>query len=160
MCLSLTPRALCESSSLHSPISDGESGSRSIFTSFLKLLDSATSGSHHKSRPDGISEMSPTSEEPRNYAHALPDEIQEGNLLYLLSNPLLLSLTADYLSPLSIVNLAATCRSFRGLMYGTPGVFRRLDLSLSKPARNSCRRDGQIWRNFQLNENMTEDESA
>lgn len=105
--------------------------------------------------------MTQTSQEHGNGAHALPDEIQEGTLLFLLSNPLLLCLTADHLPPSSTVNLAATCRSFRNLVYGTPGVFRRLDLSRLRSAQfDICPIGGQAWRNVQLDENVTEDESA
>lgn len=105
--------------------------------------------------------MTTTSQEHGNSAYALPDEIQQGTLLFFLSNPLLLSLTADYLTPSSTVNLAATCRSFRDLVYGTPGVFRRLDLSLLRSAQFDVGPiGGQVWRDIQLDENITEDESA
>lgn len=105
--------------------------------------------------------MTLISQEHGNDTRALPDEIQEGTLLFILSNPLLLSLTADYLSPLSTVNLAATCRSFRSLVYGTPGVFRRLDLGQVRSAQiDVCPVDqgGHMWRNVQLDETITEDD--
>lgn len=162
MYLTLTP-TLCEPPSLQSPLCPGDSGAKSLFAPFLKLLDNATSGSHQHSTLGGYPEMTPISQEHGDGAHTLPDEIQEGTLLFILSNPLLLSLTADYLSPLSTVNLAATCRSFRSLVYGTPGVFRRLDLSEVRSAQfDVCPIDqgGQMWRNVQLDENITEDESA
>ena len=107
--------------------------------------------------------MHPISHEHGDGVHALPDEIQEGTLLFLLSNPLLLSLTVDHLPPSSALNLAATCRSFRSLVYDTPGVLRRLDLTQVRSAQfdiDPIDQGGQIWRNAQLDENLTEDESA
>ncbi|ROW06686.1 hypothetical protein VPNG_06752 [Cytospora leucostoma] len=104
--------------------------------------------------------MAPIGQEHWDGAHTLPDEVQDGTLLFLLSNPLLLSLTVDYLPPSSIVNLAATCRSFRSLVYDTPGVFRRLDLSHIKSAQLDIDSidGGALWRNAQFEEDVTEDD--
>lgn len=93
--------------------------------------------------------------------HVLPDEIQEGTLLFFLSNPLLLSLTVDHLPPSATVSLAATSRAFRSLIHHTPGVFRRLDLTQVKSAQfdiDPIDQGGEVWRNVQLDENLTEDE--
>lgn len=163
MYLALTPTVLCEPPSLHSPSCYGDPGPKSLLAPFLKLLDTATSGSHQHSTPSGHNAMTPIRHEHGAGACTLPDEIQEGTLLFFLSNPLLLSLTVDYLSPSATVNLAATCRSFRSLVYGTPGVFRRLDLSQVRSAQFDIYpidQGGEIWRNVQLDESLTEDESA
>lgn len=162
MYLPLTPTILCEPPPLHSPLSTGESGTKSLLGPFLRLLDTAASSSHQQPTPDGYPEMGPIGQEHWDSAHTLPDEIHDGTLLFLLSNPLLLSLTVDYLPPSSIVNLAATCRFSRSLVYDTPGVFRRLDLSQIKSAQLDIDpvEGGALWRNSQLDENVTEDESA
>ncbi len=91
----------------------------------------------------------------------LPDEIRDGTLLYLLSNHLILSHTAPYLPVTAILNLAATSRAFRRLVYDTSQVFRYLDLSDVKAAQfdiPGIDHGGQTWRNVQLDENLTEDE--
>ncbi|KUI55715.1 hypothetical protein VP1G_03061 [Cytospora mali] len=161
MYLSLTPTTLCEPPPLHSTCA-GDSGARSLLAPFLKLLDTATCGSHQQPTSVSRPEMVPFGHEQHgDCVHALPDEIQEGTLLFLLSNPLLLCLTADYLTPSSTVNLAATCRFLRSLVYGTPGVFRHLDLSQVRSAQFDIPpidQGGQIWRNVQLDENLTEDD--
>jgi uncharacterized protein (DUF2249 family) len=59
------------------------------------------------------------------------------------------------------LNLAATSRSFRFLVYHTPNVFRRLQLSNVKTAQfdvDEVDRGGETWRNVQLDENLTEHE--
>ena len=96
-----------------------------------------------------------------NHHAALPDEIQEGTLLHLLSNHLLLCHTAPYLPISAVLNLAATCRSFRALINETPTVFRHLDLSHVQSAQfdiDPIDQGGETWRNVQLDENLTEDE--
>ncbi|KAK3303124.1 uncharacterized protein B0T15DRAFT_400938 [Chaetomium strumarium] len=101
--------------------------------------------------------MTQTCESP----HGLPIEIQHCALLQLLSNSLVLSQTAPYLSCYDILNLAATSRSFRFLVYHTPNVFRRLQLSNVKTAQfdvDEVDRGGETWRNVQLDENLTEDD--
>jgi hypothetical protein len=82
-------------------------------------------------------------------------------LLKLLANSLVLSQTAPYLSCYDVLNLAATSRAFRFLVYHTPHVFRRLELSSVKTARfdvDGIDHGGETWRNVQLDENLTEDE--
>ncbi|VBB79728.1 Putative protein of unknown function [Podospora comata] len=91
----------------------------------------------------------------------LPSEIQETALLQLLANSLVLSQTAPYLSCYDVLNLAATSRAFRFLIYHTPQVFRRLDLGNVKTAQfdsDAVDRGGQTWRNVQLDETLTEDD--
>lgn len=91
----------------------------------------------------------------------LPSEIQETALLQLLANSLVLSQTAPYLSCYDVLNLAATSRAFRFLIYHTPQVFRRLNLGNVKTARfdsDAVDRGGETWRNVQLDEILTEDE--
>jgi len=82
-------------------------------------------------------------------------------LLSLLSNSLILSHTAPYLPVTAVLNLAATSRSFRDLIYSTPQVFRYLDLTQVRSAKfhvQTIDRGGETWRNVQLDENLTEDE--
>lgn len=93
--------------------------------------------------------------------HELLKDLQETTLLTLLSNPLLLCHTVDYLPVYSTLSLAATSRTFRDLIYHTQRVFRRLDLSQVKSAQFDIApidQGGQTWRNVQLDENVTEDE--
>lgn len=89
------------------------------------------------------------------------EQIQQGNLLYLLSNHLILNHTVPYLSISALLNLSATSRSFRELTYETPSLFRHLDLTEVKTAQfdiDGIDHGGETWRNVQLDENLTEDE--
>lgn len=91
----------------------------------------------------------------------LPHEIQHSALLQLLSNSLILGHTAPYLPVADVLNLAATSRAFRYLIYDTPQVFRRLDLTPCKTAQfeiDGIDHGGETWRNVQVDENLTEDE--
>ncbi|KAK0616806.1 hypothetical protein B0T14DRAFT_434277 [Immersiella caudata] len=91
----------------------------------------------------------------------LPVEIQHSALLHLLANSLVLSHTTPYLSCYDILNLAATSRAFRFLVYQTPQVFRRLELSNVRTAQfdiDGIDRGGESWRNNQVDENLTEDD--
>lgn len=93
--------------------------------------------------------------------NGLPIEIPRGALLRLLANSLVLSQTAPYLSCYDVLNLAATARVFRFLVYNTPHVFRRLELGSVKTAQfdlDAADRRGETWRNTQLDEYLTEDE--
>ncbi|KAH6617694.1 hypothetical protein B0J18DRAFT_258578 [Chaetomium sp. MPI-SDFR-AT-0129] len=102
--------------------------------------------------------MTQTWEESRN---DLCDETQHPALLQLLANSLVLSQTAPYLSCYDVLNLAATARAFRFLVYHTPNVFRRLVLSNVKTAKfeiDAIDRGGETWRNVQLDENLTEED--
>lgn len=98
---------------------------------------------------------------PTNEDLPLPHEIEEGTLLHLLSNQLVLSQTIPYLPVASIVNLAASSRTFWALIYGSPRVFRHLDLTQVQAAQFDIEpidQGGETWRNVQLDENLTEDE--
>ncbi|KAK3381950.1 hypothetical protein B0H63DRAFT_451239 [Podospora didyma] len=91
----------------------------------------------------------------------LPIEIQQSALLRLLTNSLILCHTTPYLSCSEVLNLAATSRAFRYLVYHTPQVFRRLDLTNVKSVQfdiDSIDHGGETWRNVQLDENLTEDD--
>lgn len=93
--------------------------------------------------------------------NGLPCDVQHRTLLQLLANSLVLAHTVPYLSCYDVLNLAATSRAFRFLVYHTPHVFRRLDLGNVKTAQfeiDGIDRGGQTWRNVQMDENLTEDE--
>ncbi|KAL2265964.1 hypothetical protein VTJ83DRAFT_5316 [Remersonia thermophila] len=90
-----------------------------------------------------------------------PIETQEQcHLLRLLTNSLVLSQTAPYLSCYDVLNLAATAQAFRYLVYNTPNVFRRLDLSQVKRAQFEDRlgRTGGAWDHESLDRSLTQDE--
>lgn len=91
----------------------------------------------------------------------LPAEIQHSALLQLLSNSLILCHTVPYLHVADILALAATSRAFRWLIYGTPQVFRRINLTPFKSAQfdiQAIDHGGETWRNGQVDENLTEDD--
>jgi hypothetical protein len=91
----------------------------------------------------------------------LPEEVNQLTLLDLLSNTLVLTRTVPHLPVASILRLAATSHAFRDLVYGTPGIFRHLDLSHVRSAKfeiAAIDHGGQTWRNVQMDENLTEDE--
>ncbi|KAK4221036.1 hypothetical protein QBC38DRAFT_149796 [Podospora fimiseda] len=81
----------------------------------------------------------------------LPTEIQQNALFQLLSNSLVLSHTTPYLSSHDVLKLGATSRGFRFLIYHSPQVFRRLDVSnikatqLAPPPRSTIG-----WPNVQV----------
>ncbi|KAH9883462.1 hypothetical protein F4778DRAFT_662211 [Xylariomycetidae sp. FL2044] len=83
------------------------------------------------------------------------------SLADLLCNTLVLHHTIPYLTISSILSLAATSRLYRELLRNTPGVFRHIDLTNVKAAQFDIQRidhGGQVWRNVQLDENLTEDD--
>ncbi|KAH8598899.1 hypothetical protein B0O99DRAFT_505576 [Bisporella sp. PMI_857] len=85
------------------------------------------------------------------------------NLLRLLSNTLVLYHTAPYIPIPSLLALGATSKSFKSLIYNTPNVFRHLDLSGISSLQLTSQvgaidHGGQVWRNAQLDENVTEDD--
>src|SRR5271155_2622289 len=95
----------------------------------------------------------------------MPDENLELpiTLLQLLSNTLVLYQTVPYLPVSALLALGATSKSFRNLTHGTPNVFRHLDLTQVKRAKFEIAvidQGGEVWRNVQLDENLTEDECA
>ncbi|KAH8803210.1 hypothetical protein F5884DRAFT_499702 [Xylogone sp. PMI_703] len=83
------------------------------------------------------------------------------SLIEFLSNPLFLYRTVPYLPVSSLLALGATSKSFQTLIHKTPKVFRHLDLSEtgSLPRRiTAIDQGGEVWRNVQLDENVTEDD--
>ncbi|CAD6447992.1 bfb4d94b-76d8-4567-b13b-be4655024c47 [Sclerotinia trifoliorum] len=83
------------------------------------------------------------------------------SLLRLLSNTLILYQTTPHLPVSSLLALGATSKSFKELIYKIPHVFRYLKLSDVKSVKSevgSIDNGGQIWRNVQLDENVTEDD--
>ncbi|KAI1100783.1 hypothetical protein F4804DRAFT_33609 [Jackrogersella minutella] len=95
----------------------------------------------------------------------IPEDIiiHHNPLLNLLTNTLVLHQTIPYLPISSLLNLAATSPSFRDLLLRrTPGVFRHLDLTQVKTAQfdidGGIDHGGEIWRNVQVDENLTEDD--
>ncbi|KAI0880014.1 uncharacterized protein GGS22DRAFT_176219 [Annulohypoxylon maeteangense] len=91
------------------------------------------------------------------------DEITLNPLLNLLTNTLVLHQTIPYLPISSLLNLSATSPSFRDLLLRrTPGVFRHLDLTRVKTAQfeldGGIDHGGEVWRNVQVDENLTEDD--
>lgn len=91
----------------------------------------------------------------------LPVEVQHSALLQLLTNSLILCHTTPYLSCHDVLNLGATSRAFRYLVYHTPQVFRRLELGNVKAAQfdiDAIDHGGETWRNVQVDESLTEDE--
>ena len=84
-------------------------------------------------------------------------------LLHLLSNSLVLDQTVPYLPVSSLLALGATSKSFKDLVHRTPHVFRYVHLSNVKSAQfeiPNIDNGGNSWRNVQLDENVTEDESV
>jgi hypothetical protein len=83
------------------------------------------------------------------------------SLLQLLSNTLVLYQTTPYLPVSALLALGATSKSYRELIHNTPNVFRHLDLTRVKAAQfNIAAIDhgGEVWRNVQMDENVTEDD--
>lgn len=66
---------------------------------------------------------------------SLPAEIRHNALLQLLANSLVLNHTTPYLSSYDVLNLAATSRTFRYIVYSTPHIFSRLDLTTVRKAQ-------------------------
>ncbi|KAK9771007.1 putative F-box domain-containing protein [Seiridium cardinale] len=88
-------------------------------------------------------------------------ESSNSSLPDLLSNNLILHETVPLLPISALLDLAATTKDIRALLYHTPGVFRHVDLTSVKTAQfdvPGIDRGGEIWRNVQLDENLTEDE--
>jgi hypothetical protein len=91
----------------------------------------------------------------------LPEEVQHSALFHLLSNSLVLSHLAPHLSCYDLLNLGGTSRAFRYLVHATPQVWQRIDLTEVRSAQfdiEGIDRGGEVWRNVQLDENVTEDE--
>lgn len=94
-------------------------------------------------------------------SHVPSDRSHAVTLLQLLSNHLILYQTVPYLPVSSLLALGVTSRSFQNLIHHTPQVFRHLNLSQVKAVQfdiESIDHGGEIWRNVQMDENVTEDE--
>lgn len=92
--------------------------------------------------------------------HAI-SSVPTTSLFDVLHNSLILANTVPYLPVSGLLHLASTNQAFRRLLYKTPGVFRHLDLTQVKAAQfhlDEIDRGGQVWRNVQLDEYLTEDE--
>lgn len=82
-------------------------------------------------------------------------------LLQILSNPLILHHTIQYLPISSLLALGAASKPLQGIVHRTPNIFRYLDLSRVKAVQFEIPQidhGGEVWRNVQLDENVTEDE--
>ncbi|KAK0387528.1 hypothetical protein NLU13_3774 [Sarocladium strictum] len=82
-------------------------------------------------------------------------------LIEILLNPLILCNIVPYLPVSALLNLAATSHGLRRLIYDTPGSLRHLDLTRIKAAQfliDDIDHGGQVWRNVQLDEYLTEDD--
>jgi len=91
-----------------------------------------------------------------------PKNALSNPLLQLLSNTLVLYQIVPYLPVSSLLALGATSTTFQDLVHRTPNVFRHLDLSDVQSAQSAIGaidHGGEVWRNVQLDENVTEDES-
>ncbi|RDA95520.1 hypothetical protein CP533_5416 [Ophiocordyceps camponoti-saundersi (nom. inval.)] len=78
-----------------------------------------------------------------------------------LHNSLILATVAPYLPLSAILNLAATDKAFRALVYRTPGVFRHLDLSRLRQAQlelDEIDHGTDFWRSPRLDGSLTEDD--
>jgi len=83
------------------------------------------------------------------------------SLIQLLSVTIILHQTVPYIPISSLIALGATSTALKSLVYETPGVFRHLDLSNVRSAQSSIGaidHGGEVWRNVQMDENVTEDE--
>ncbi|GAD94883.1 hypothetical protein NFIA_028700 [Paecilomyces variotii No. 5] len=83
-------------------------------------------------------------------------------LVDVLSNNLILDHIAPYLSVSSLLSLAATSGRLHSAVFGTPYVFRYLDLSRCRGAQMPriapIDVGGEQWRNERMDESLTEDE--
>lgn len=89
------------------------------------------------------------------------DLLEKQSLLDLLSNHLVLQHTAPYLSARDRLALGATCKDFHQLVNLSHGVFRYLDLTRVTTAQFDIApvdNGGEVWRNVQVDENVTEDD--
>jgi hypothetical protein len=109
-------------------------------------------------QPQALSGMMEAGPSAPSHSSYLP-----ASLLHPLSNSLVLDQIVAYLPVSSLLALGATSKSFKDLVHRTPNVFRHLDLSNVKSAQfdiANIDNGGEVWRNVQLDENVTEDESV
>lgn len=88
-------------------------------------------------------------------------ETANSGLVQILLNPLILCNTIPYLPVSALLNLGAASHTLRRLVYDTPGSLRHLDLTRIKAAQfdiDEIDHGGQVWRNVQLDEYLTEDD--
>lgn len=100
--------------------------------------------------------------EPHLTAQTTPENIPI-SLIQVLSNTLILYQTTPHLPASSLLALASTSKAFKDLIHKTPNVFRHLNLTKVKGAQfeiAAIDHGGEVWRNVQLDENLTEDESV
>lgn len=79
----------------------------------------------------------------------------------ILSNSLILHQLAPYIPITSLLALGGASKSIRSILYATPAAFRYLNLSSVISAQFELAgigHGGEIWRNIQLDEHVTEDE--
>ncbi|MCJ1398899.1 hypothetical protein MMC11_002100 [Xylographa trunciseda] len=82
-------------------------------------------------------------------------------LLELLSNSLVLHQFCPYLPISGLLNLAATSKSFHIFIFGTPNVFRYLDLSTIRGGAVDFApidAGGEVWRSERMDEAVTEED--
>lgn len=83
-------------------------------------------------------------------------------LLDLLATPVVTDSLYQYLSRSSLFQLARVSRQYRDVVFGTPKLFRYLDLSNCKgaylPIISRIDNGGHSWRAERMDENLTEDE--
>lgn len=83
------------------------------------------------------------------------------SLLDIFHNTLILSHIVAFLPPSSITRLTATNRALRSTITHTPGVYRHLELTTVNKVHadlGAIDHGGQVWRNTQLDENLSEDD--
>jgi len=100
-------------------------------------------------------------ESPETSALITLDAPELLSLLQILSNPLILHHTVQYLPISSLLALGAASKPFQGIVHHTPNIFRYLDLSRVKSVQfeiTQIDHGGEVWRNVQLDVNVTEDE--
>ncbi|CAJ2504622.1 Uu.00g120160.m01.CDS01 [Anthostomella pinea] len=101
-------------------------------------------------------------DEVQQHARHLTDTSEPTPTLFsLLSTTLIFHQTIPHLPISTVLNLASASRSFRDLLQYTPGAYRHLDLTRVKTAQfdvDGIDHGGQVWRNVQLDENLTEDD--
>ncbi|KAH8649364.1 hypothetical protein BX600DRAFT_112931 [Xylariales sp. PMI_506] len=97
----------------------------------------------------------------QEHTRDLSESSENTSLLDLVSNSLILRQTTPYLPISALLNLAATSKSFQATLRHNPDAFRHADLTTIKAAQfqiESIDRGGEIWRNVQVDENVTEDD--
>lgn len=92
---------------------------------------------------------------------ALSGSSDSSLLADFLSNTLVLRQTIPYLPISALLNLTSTSKQLRDLLYSDPDVFRHIDLTHVKAAQFEVAgidHGGEVWRNVQLDEYLTEDD--